>query len=117
MRADKVQRKAARIGFDFDNKQDALSKVIEEYYELKSVYNSKQRAKIVGEVGDLIFAVVNVARFLDINPEFALNYTIEKFIKRFAYIENKAKCNNTSIQNMTIDQMNKFWEESKSKGI
>jgi tetrapyrrole methylase family protein / MazG family protein len=113
MRSEKIQKKAAKVGFDFERVEDALDKVIEEYRELKSVYNSDKKAKILEEIGDLIFAVVNVARFLDIDPEIALNYTIEKFIKRFAYIENKAKSENIDMNDMELDEMNKLWEESK----
>ena len=89
--------------------------MLEEYNEVKYVYKSNERVKIVGEIGDLIFASVNVARILDIDPEFALNYTIEKFIKRFAYIEDKAKSAGLDMKDMTIEQMNKLWEESKNK--
>ena len=68
-----------------------MDKVLEEFYEVKNVYKGKNRAKILEEMGDLIFASVNVSRFLDIDPEFALNYTIDKFIKRFEYIEEIGK--------------------------
>ncbi|WP_446898057.1 nucleoside triphosphate pyrophosphohydrolase [Clostridium sp. LBM24168] len=115
MRAYKVQEKASKVGFDFSKTEAALDKVLEEYYELRYVYNSKERAKIIEEMGDLIFAAVNVARFLDIDPEFALNYTIEKFIKRFAYIENKAKSMKLSMIEMTPQEMDKFWMEAKNK--
>ncbi|NMM62163.1 nucleoside triphosphate pyrophosphohydrolase [Clostridium sp. P21] len=113
MRAEKVQKKAAKVGFDWDKVEDAMDKVLEEYYEVKNVYKGKERVKIVEEIGDLIFASVNIARFLDIDPEFALNYTIEKFIKRFAYIEEKAKLKNVDMINLTLDQMNELWEQSK----
>lgn len=115
MRAEKVQKKAAKVGFDWDKVEDALDKVLEEYYEVKGVYKSKKMAKIVEEIGDLIFASVNVARFLDIDPEFALNYTIEKFIKRFAYIEEVAKSKSIDMANMTLEQMDILWEEAKNK--
>lgn len=115
MRAEKVQKKAAKVGFDWDKVEDALDKVLEEFYEVKNVYKGKERVKIVEEIGDLIFASVNIARFLDINPEFALNYTIEKFIKRFAYIEKKAKSKGVDMINMTLEQMDDLWEESKVK--
>jgi tetrapyrrole methylase family protein/MazG family protein len=115
MRAEKIQKKASKVGFDWNKVEDALSKVLEEYYEVKNVYKGKERVKIVEEIGDLIFASVNVARFLDIDPEFALNYTIEKFIKRFAYIEEKAKSRGVDMINMTLNQMDELWEESKNK--
>jgi tetrapyrrole methylase family protein/MazG family protein len=115
MRASKVQKKAAAVGFDWDKVECALNKVLEEYYEVKNVYKSEERVKIVEEIGDLIFACVNVARFLDIDPEFALNYTIEKFIKRFAYIEKNAVDQGLDVMNMTLDEMNRLWEEAKRK--
>lgn len=115
IRAEKVQRKAAKVGFDWDKVECALDKVLEEYYEVKNVYKGKERVKIVEEIGDLIFASVNVARFLDIDPEFALNYTIEKFIKRFAYIEEMAKSKGVDMMNMTLKQMDALWEEAKNK--
>lgn len=114
MRACKVQKKAAKVGFDWDKVECALDKVLEEYYEVKDVYKSKERVKIVEEVGDLIFACVNVARFLDIDPEFALNYTIEKFINRFAYIEKSARERNLDMKDMTLNEMDELWEKSKS---
>lgn len=115
MRAEKVQKKASKVGFDWDEVECALDKVLEEYYEVKDVYKGKNRAKILEEIGDLIFASVNVARFLDIDPEFALNYTIEKFIKRFAYIEESGKSKGVDMANMTLDQMDELWEKAKNK--
>jgi MazG family protein len=115
MRAEKVQKKAAKVGFDWDKVECALDKVLEEYHEVKDVYKGKNRSKILEEIGDLIFASVNVARFLDIDPEFALNYTIEKFIKRFAYIEETGKSKGVDMTSMTLDQMDQLWEEAKNK--
>ncbi|OBR96360.1 nucleoside triphosphate pyrophosphohydrolase [Clostridium ragsdalei P11] len=114
MRASKVQKKAAKVGFDWDKVECALDKVLEEYYEVKDVYKSKERVKIVEEIGDLIFACVNVARFLDIDPEFALNYTIEKFINRFAYIEKGAREKGLDMEDMTLNEMDELWEKAKN---
>jgi tetrapyrrole methylase family protein/MazG family protein len=113
-RAEKVQLKAKKVGFDWDKVETAMDKIIEELEEVKSVYKGKNRAKIQEEVGDLIFSTVNVARFLDIDPEFALNYTIEKFISRFQYIEDKAIEKGLNLQEMTLEQMDEFWEEAKT---
>lgn len=115
MRAEKVQRKAAKVGFDWNDIEDALAKVMEEYYEIKDVYKSNNRAKILEEVGDLIFSVVNVARFLDIDPEYALNYSIEKFIRRFGYIEETASKMEFDLTQMTLEEMDKLWEEAKKQ--
>jgi tetrapyrrole methylase family protein/MazG family protein len=115
MRAGKVQGKAAKVGFDWDSIEPAFDKVLEEYSEVKDVYKSKNRAKILEEIGDLIFACVNVARFLDIDAENALNYTIDKFIRRFQYIEETALSKELNIENMTLDQMDELWNEAKLK--
>ncbi|RXI53150.1 nucleoside triphosphate pyrophosphohydrolase [Clostridium tetani] len=115
MRAEKVQKKAAKVGFDWDKVEDALDKVYEELNEVKDVYKNKNREKILEEVGDLTFSTVNVARFLDIDPENALNYTIEKFINRFEYIERCASKQGKSLKDMTLQEMDKFWEEAKIK--
>ena len=115
IRAEKIQKKAAKVGFDWTKVEDALDKVLEEYQEVKDVYNSKNRKKIEEEIGDLLFATVNVARFLDIEPDFALNYTIEKFIRRFQYIEENAISRDMSMQLMTVEQMDQLWEEAKNK--
>jgi tetrapyrrole methylase family protein/MazG family protein len=115
MRAFKVQEKAAKVGFDWEKVECALDKVLEEYYEVKEVYKGEQKVKILEEIGDLIFACVNVARFLDIDPEFALNYTIEKFIRRFAYIEENSIEHGLDMANMTLDEMDELWEKAKNK--
>lgn len=115
MRAEKIQAKAKKVGFDWDKVEDALNKVFEEYEEVKNVYKGENRARILEELGDLIFAAVNVCRFLDIEPENALNYTIEKFIKRFEYIERSALEKGMNLTDMTLEQMDVFWEESKNK--
>ena len=115
IRADKVQKKAAKVGFDWDDIEPALDKIIEEYNEIKSVYKSHNKSKITEELGDLIFSTVNVARFLDIDPEYALNYTIDKFISRFYYIETKVKELGKDITEMTLQELDEFWEMSKEQ--
>lgn len=113
IRAKKVQEKAAKVGFDWDNVEPAMDKVLEEIKEVKDVYKSKNRVKILEEIGDLIFACVNVARFLDIDPEDAVNYTIEKFIKRFQFIEESAIEKGYNLEEMTLSQMDELWEKAK----
>ncbi|MCC5426297.1 bifunctional methyltransferase/pyrophosphohydrolase YabN [Clostridium botulinum] len=115
MRADKVQKKAAKVGFDWDNIEDAMKKIIEEYKEIEDVYKSKNKVKILEEIGDLLFSVVNVARFLDIDPENALNYSIDKFINRFQYIEDEAISMGRQLDNMSLEEMDKLWKEAKNK--
>ncbi|ACA56815.1 nucleoside triphosphate pyrophosphohydrolase [Clostridium botulinum] len=115
MRADKVQKKAARVGFDWDNIEDAMKKIIEEYKEIEDVYKSKNKVKILEEIGDLLFSVVNVARFLDIDPENALNYSIDKFINRFQYIEDEVISMGKKLDNMSLEEMDELWKEAKNK--
>lgn len=115
MRADKVQKKTAKVGFDWDNIEDAMKKIIEEYKEIEDVYKSKNKVKILEEIGDLLFSVVNVARFLDIDPENALNYSIDKFINRFQYIEDEAISMGKNLDNMSLEEMDELWKEAKNK--
>lgn len=112
-RAYKVQKKAKTVGFDWDDINCAIDKVEEELNEIKEVYRCEDKAIIESEVGDLIFACINVARFLEVDGELALDKTIKKFIKRFSYIENEAIKNNKNLEDMTLDEMDKLWEEAK----
>lgn len=113
LRAHKVQEKAKKVGFDFDDVSFAINKVKEELKEVIDVYNTEDLEKIKEEIGDLLFSCVNVARFLKVDEEIALNWTIDKFIKRFDYIERAAKEKNIELTNMNIDEMDKLWEISK----
>lgn len=113
-RAYKVQKKAKKVGFDWDDVNYAMDKVKEELNEIKEVYNCEDKSIIEGEVGDLLFACINVARFLEVDGELALDKTIKKFIKRFSYIENEAIKNNKNLKDMTLEEMDKLWEEAKT---
>jgi tetrapyrrole methylase family protein/MazG family protein len=113
LRAHKVQEKAKKVGFDFNNVNSAINKIKEELNEVIDVYNTENMEKIKEEIGDLLFSCVNVARFLKVDEELALNYTIDKFIKRFAYIEKNAKEKNMELTNMSLEEMDKIWENSK----
>lgn len=113
-RAYKVQKKAKKVGFDWDDVNCAMDKVTEELNEIKEVYNCEDKSIIEGEVGDLLFACINVARFLEVDGELALDKTIKKFIKRFSYIENEAIKNNKNLKDMTLEEMDKLWEEAKT---
>lgn len=117
MRAEKVQKKASKVGFDWKDIKPVLEKVIEELNEVKQVYKSQHKEKIIEEVGDLIFSTVNIARFLDIDPEYALNYTIDKFIARFDYIEGKGIETDKKITEMSLQEMDTFWEMSKNNKL
>ena len=113
LRAHKVQEKAKKVGFDFDDVNFAINKVKEELNEVIDVYNTENVEKIKEEIGDLFFSCVNVSRFLKVDEELALNYTIDKFIKRFAYIEKSAKEKNIELTDMSLEEMDKLWGISK----
>lgn len=115
IRSYKVQEKAAKVGFDWDRVEDAVLKVEEELRELLEVYKGVEVGKITEELGDLFFAVVNVSRFLDINPEFALTKTVEKFITRFEYIEKTAASKGKTLEEMTLEEMDELWNCAKSE--
>ncbi|UBK68673.1 bifunctional methyltransferase/pyrophosphohydrolase YabN [Clostridium perfringens] len=113
-RAYKVQKKAKKVGFDWNDVNYTMDKVKEELNEIKEVYNCEDKSIIEGEVGDLLFACINVARFLEVDGELALDKTIKKFIKIFSYIENEAIKNNKNLKDMTLEEMDKLWEEAKT---
>ncbi|MEG1870501.1 MAG: nucleoside triphosphate pyrophosphohydrolase [Peptostreptococcaceae bacterium] len=113
IRADKVQRKAGKVGFDWDDVEPAMEKVLEELQEIKDVYKTSDVSKIQEEVGDLIFTTVNIARLLDIDPEFAVNYTIDKFIKRFQFIEESGIKVGKNMKEMSLEEMEILWNKSK----
>lgn len=115
IRSYKIQKKAADVGFDWEDVSDAFSKVKEETCELLEIYRGNDETSIMEEVGDLLFAVVNVARFLGVNPEDALNFTSSKFINRFGFIERSAAIQGRQMQDMSLEEMDKLWEQAKSK--
>lgn len=113
IRAGKIQKKARKVGFDWDNVDDAIEKVKEEINEVIDVYKSEKMVKIKEEIGDLLFSCVNVSRFLNVDAEEALNLTTDKFIKRFNYIEKKAEESNINLEEMSLSDMDKLWDEAK----
>jgi len=115
IRSYKIQKKAAEVGFDWDDVSDAFSKVKEETNELLEIYRGNDETSIMEEVGDLLFAVVNVARFLSVNPEEALNFTSSKFIDRFGFIEETARLQGKRLEEMSLEEMDKLWEQAKEE--
>ncbi len=113
LRAHRLQDKASKVGFDWEKKEDAWRKVEEEMRELHSAIESGDQKKIEGEYGDLLFALVNYSRFINVNPENSLRQTIEKFIQRFQYIEKQLKNRGNHIQNTSLEEMDMLWEEAK----
>lgn len=114
MRAQKVQAKAAKQGFDHETTEAALSKVFEEAEEVRECVACGKDAS--EEIGDLIFAATNVSRFLGENPEEALTKSVEKFIKRFEYIENKTTSSGKTLEDATLEEMDRLWNEAKEQG-
>jgi tetrapyrrole methylase family protein/MazG family protein len=116
LRAHRLQNRAASVGFDWDKVGDALKKLDEELKEFKKALETKEKNEIGEELGDILFMLVNVSRFIGVNPEDALRKTIAKFISRFRYIEMKAADNGRKLSDMTLSEMDKLWEEAKEKG-
>lgn len=112
-KAKKVQYKASLVGFDWDDINDVFKKIVEEYKELLDEHKQGNIKYIKEELGDLLFSIVNLARFLDINPEEALNLTTEKFVNRFEFIENRAISLNRQLEDMSLAEMDEIWNESK----
>ncbi|MDT3696365.1 MAG: nucleoside triphosphate pyrophosphohydrolase [Ignavibacterium sp.] len=123
-RANRLQEKASKVGFDWEKKEDVWKKVIEEIQEMHEVERIKTQSavnsnindlnrKLEDEVGDVFFAIVNYSRFLGINPEDALRKTNEKFIKRFNYVQSKVKESGKTIGESNLEEMDKYWNESK----
>ena len=118
VKAMRIQEKARGAGFDWEEKEQVWAKVEEELGEFKEVFvgkelSSGQKEEAEGELGDLIFSLVNFARFIDINPETAVERTNRKFIYRFQYLEKKAKEAGKSLSEMTLAEMDVYWEEAK----
>ncbi len=115
IKAYRLQEKAAGVGFDWENPQQVWDKVKEELQELEhEVEAQDSQEKIEEEFGDVLFALINYARFLKIKPEHALERTNRKFIKRFQYIEKVAEEQNKKLQEMTLEEMDKIWNNAKT---
>ena len=112
VKAIRIQDKARGVGFDWENKEQVWDKVNEEIQEFKSEAD-KGSSKMEDEFGDVLFSLINYGRFLNLNPEDALEKTNKKFIKRFQYLETKAKALNKDLKDMTLAEMYVFWEEAK----
>ena len=113
VKASRIQEKVAGVGFDWEEPNQFWEKVEEELAEFKAEVENKNQAAIEDEFGDVLFSLINYARFLDINPENALERTNKKFIKRFQYLEHKAKSLQKSLSDMTLAEMDVYWEEAK----
>ncbi|MGN0453032.1 MAG: nucleoside triphosphate pyrophosphohydrolase [Ruminococcus sp.] len=113
IRAAKVQHKAKKCGFDWQDVQDALEKVYEEMDELTEAIGAKRSGDVCEELGDLLFSVVNVSRFVDIDAEMALGKACDKFISRFADVERLASERGISMNDSSLEELDKLWDEAK----
>jgi MazG family protein len=112
VKAARIQEKARGVGFDWDNKEQVWEKVQEELQEFK-VEESKNSEQMEAEFGDLIFSLINYARFVGISPENALERTNKKFIKRFQYLETESVKDGKQMGEMTLDEMDEYWNKAK----
>lgn len=113
VKASRIQDKAAGVGFDWDNIDDVFAKVKEEIEELHAEVRAQKHTAIEAEFGDVLFSLINYARFLKVNPEDALERTNKKFITRFQYLERKATESGKSLRDMTLAEMETYWQEAK----
>ena len=114
MRADKVQKKAAKVGFDWDDSKGAFDKVLEELDELKEAVALGEQKSIDEEFGDLLFSIVNVSRFIHSDSEQCLTNATDKFIDRFAKVEQMAKEQNIDMKSAGIEKLDELWEKAKA---
>jgi XTP/dITP diphosphohydrolase len=117
VKAMRIQDKARSAGFDWEEKEQVLDKVEEELKELRDELKAGNTDKIKGEFGDLLFSLVNLSRFIDVNPDEALERTNLKFISRFRYLEEAARDNGKKLTDMSLTEMDVFWNEAKAKGL
>ena len=114
IKAYRIQDKARNVGFDWKEKEQVWEKVYEELDELKAELKKDDRQHSTEELGDFLFSVINAARLYHLNPDNALEHTNQKFIRRFSYIEEKAKEKGVTIKDLTLAEMDRVWEEAKT---
>jgi MazG family protein len=115
LRAARLQSRAAKVGFEWQEIEDVIKKLEEEMGEFRTALKNKAPDEIEDELGDVFFSLVNVSRFVGVNPEDALRGTITKFIKRFRHIEMKAAEDGITLRDMSLDEMEALWREAKEK--
>lgn len=118
LKAYEFQKKAAKVGFDWDDVKPMWDKVEEEIAEFKreALGEKTARSRLISEFGDILFALINIARYYDINPEEALYVTNKKFYRRFSYIEERARESGVALTSLSLAELDRFWEEAKEKG-
>jgi uncharacterized protein YabN with tetrapyrrole methylase and pyrophosphatase domain len=117
IKAYRIQDKARNVGFDWKQKEDVWDKVREELGELETELNKGDTDKSTRELGDFLFSVINAARLYHLNPDNALEHTNKKFIARFTFIEEKARALGKQLKDMTLEEMDKYWNEAKQQGL
>lgn len=115
IKADRIQEKAANVGFDWDSKEQVWDKVREEIGEFSEAIGNRNQEEMESEMGDLLFSLINAARLYNINPENALEKTNKKFISRFNYLERRAAEKGLNLKEMTLQQMDELWNEAKKQ--
>lgn len=115
-RAHRLQERAARVGFNWEDVADVVSKLDEEVGEFKETLARRDPSEMEDELGDIFFMLVNISRFIGVNPEDALRKTISKFIRRFQYIEERAANSGRELSDMTLAEMDALWDEAKANG-
>ncbi|MBI1921113.1 MAG: nucleoside triphosphate pyrophosphohydrolase [Geobacter sp.] len=115
LKAQKITEKASRVGFDWAHVDEVYAKVLEELKEFEETMAERDQERMEAELGDLLFAVVNLGRFLRLDPEEALRKTIARFTRRFEYVEEALHQQGTSINDATLEEMERFWEEAKRR--
>jgi tetrapyrrole methylase family protein/MazG family protein len=116
LRAHRLQEKASRVGFDWKEAREVFQKVQEELGELKAAIQEERADRMEAELGDLLFSLVNLSRFIAVNPEEALRKTIARFIARFRYIEEELAGRGKSLRHATLQEMDALWAEAKAQG-
>lgn len=116
VKANRIQDKVAGVGFDWEEPHQVFEKLKEELAEFQHEVNKRDTAAMEAEFGDVLFSIINYARFLKIDPESALERTNKKFSKRFQYLEKQAKAKNKTLADMSLEEMDVIWEEAKQEG-
>ncbi|MBR6446492.1 MAG: nucleoside triphosphate pyrophosphohydrolase [Prevotella sp.] len=114
IKAFRIQEKACHVGFDWENREDVWAKVREELDELQAELGKENQENSTRELGDFLFSVINAARLYKLNPDNALEYTNQKFIRRFNYVESRSIELGKSLKTMTLEEMDKLWDEAKN---
>lgn len=115
LKAQKITEKAARVGFDWEHVDQVFAKVLEELREFQETMVEGNQERMEAELGDLLFAIVNLGRFLRIDPEDALRKTIARFVRRFSHIEETLHAKGTPMKDATLEEMELLWEEAKGR--